>query len=116
MQQAVERLSGTIGRVASLPTIRTRAWPDAREVPAPPPGAHVLIDPPYDGTTGYGGGLPRADVLALGSRLASNGAKVWICEHDPLGPGAVDISALRWGMGQRKSVRTSEWLTPWGAP
>lgn len=103
------------GRVDALPTIRTRAWSDAREVPTPPPGAHVLIDPPYDGTTGYGGGLPRADVLALGSRLASDGAKVWICEHDPLGPGAVDISALRWGTVRGKSLRTSEWVTPWGA-
>ena len=107
--------ASTARGVANLPTIRTRAWPDAREVPTPPTGAHVLIDPPYDGTTGYGGGLPRTDVLALGSRLASGGAKVWICEHDPLGPGAVDISALRWGTVRGKSVRTSEWLTPWGA-
>ena len=107
--------SVTARSVAALPTIPTRAWSDAREIPTPPAGSYVLIDPPYDGTTGYGGGLPRADVLALAGRMASEGAKVWICEHDPLGPGAVDISALRWGTVRGKSVRTSEWLTPWGA-
>jgi len=106
---------GLVRRVAALPTIPTRAWPDAREIPTPPAGSYVLIDPPYDGTTGYGGGLPRADVIALADRMASEGAKVWICEHDPLGPGAVDISALRWGTVRGKSRRTSEWLTPWGA-
>jgi len=108
------RLTGPAGPTARLPTVPTRAWPDAREIPTPPAGGYVLIDPPYDGTTGYGGGLPRADVLALADRMASNGAKVWICEHDPLGPGAVDISALRWGTVRGKSRRTSEWLTPWG--
>jgi hypothetical protein len=111
--ESVDRWGGIPARVAALPTIRTRAWPDAREVPTPPPGAHVLLDPPYVGTTGYGGGLPRADVLALGSRLASGGAKLWICEHDPLGLGAVDISARRHGTVRLKSRRTSEWLTPW---
>lgn len=107
--------AGIPRRVAALPAIPTQAWPDAREIPTPPAGSYVLIDPPYDGTTGYGGGLPRADVLALADRMASEGAKVWICEHDPLGPGAVDISALRWGTVRGKSRRTSEWLTPWGA-
>jgi hypothetical protein len=108
------RLTTTAAPTAKLPTIPTQAWPDAREIPTPPAGSYVLIDPPYDGTTGYGGGLPRADVLALADRMASDGAKVWICEHDPLGPGAVDISALRWGTVRGKSRRTSEWLTPWG--
>ena len=89
-----------------------RVWRDARAIP-PAPGV-VLLDPPYDGTAGYGfGDLPRSEVLALADRWTAAGATVAICEHDPI-PGwhAVDlIAAGARSLGSRMTRRTSEWLS-----
>lgn len=55
----------------------------ATELP-PYPGAVVYLDPPYQGTTGYGHTLSRADVLALAERWRSAGAVVAVSEAEPL--------------------------------
>lgn len=68
----------------------------------------VVVDPPYEGCTAYEHDLPRTDVLALADRLREQGARVAVCEAEPLPlPGwhALDLSYLaRRGAGR-------EWLT-----
>lgn len=49
------------------------------------PGAVVLIDPPYQGTTcAYGHSLPRSEVLSIATRWRAAGCIVAICEAEPL--------------------------------
>ena len=47
-------------------------------------GDVVFFDPPYAGRTGYGIGLPRADVLSIATLCAATGATVIVCEAEPL--------------------------------
>jgi hypothetical protein len=56
---------------------------DVRTV-EPIPGAVVLVDPPYAGTTGYGTDLSRPDVLAVAERWRAAGCTVAVCEQEPL--------------------------------
>lgn len=56
---------------------------DVRDV-APIAGAAVLFDPPYQGAPRYAEVLPRADVLAVASRWQAAGARVVVCEGEPL--------------------------------
>lgn len=46
--------------------------------------AYVYLDPPYQGATGYGWDMPRAEVLALARRWADAGAVVAVSEAEPL--------------------------------
>lgn len=48
------------------------------------PGAVVVFDPPYAGTTGYGCDLPRAAVLEVAERWRAAGCLVAVCEQEPL--------------------------------
>lgn len=81
----------------------------------PIPGAVVYIDPPYQGTTGYGHDLTRAEVLETVYRWASAGCTVAVSEAEPLlGGHAVALGARASGaLGPRK--KRPEWLTVYGA-
>lgn len=48
------------------------------------PGDRVLIDPPYQGTTGYGITFEREAVITLALALEAAGAKVGVCEAQGL--------------------------------
>jgi len=79
----------------------------------PIPGALVYIDPPYEGTTGYGHAFPRADVLAVAEKWCQAGCVVAVSEacplplhgwyHHPL--------AKSKGFGRTWSKQQHEWLT-----
>lgn len=56
---------------------------DVRNVD-PVPGASVLFDPPYNNRTRYAALCPRADVLAVAVRWQTAGARVVVCESEPL--------------------------------
>jgi hypothetical protein len=61
--------------------------PDARTIapgPCLPAGTWAFIDPPYQGTTGYGHDLPRAEVVALARRWAEAGAGVMVTEAEAI--------------------------------
>jgi hypothetical protein len=61
--------------------------PDARTIdpgPCLPAGTWVFIDPPYQGTTGYGHDLPRSEVVALARRWAEAGAGVMVTEAEAI--------------------------------
>jgi hypothetical protein len=99
----------------------TPGWPpvtvcsDAREVDPGqlPEGTVAYMDPPYQGTTGYGHDLDRDAVVALARRWADAGAVVCISEAEPieaLGWHHVEITGCR--KGQRRTFGgTHEWLT-----
>ena len=81
---------------------------------APIPGAVCFVDPPYQGTTGYGTELPRADVLDLARRWDAAGATVCISEAEPLpleGWHHVEITGCRVGQKRTFSRQQAEWLT-----
>lgn len=82
----------------------------------PVPGAHVYIDPPYQGTTGYNGhDLTRAEVCAIAERWAAAGCTVVVSEAEPVDlPGwrHVRLTDPQPLMGRERQ----EWLTCWGEP
>jgi hypothetical protein len=49
-----------------------------------PEDAAVLFDPPYVGATGYGWRCPREDVVAIARAWADAGARIAVCEAEPL--------------------------------
>jgi hypothetical protein len=109
----------------NLPTLPATIHPDARTLdPAPdlPAGTWTLIDPPYQGTTGYGHDLPRADVVALARRWAAAGALVMVCEQEPIpelladGWGYRDIAHARKGQARTFSRQSREVVTMNRAP
>lgn len=77
-------------RIRSIRSARER-WPgelqvihgDVRSL-EPIPGAAVLFDPPYEGRTGYGWTLPRADVVQVATNWSLVGARIAVCEAEPL--------------------------------
>jgi len=78
-----EAMSGRWG----LPTLPADIAPDARTIdpgPCLPVGTWVFIDPPYQGTTGYGHDLPRSEVVALARRWAEAGAGVMVTEAEAI--------------------------------
>jgi len=91
---------------------------DAREL-APIPGAHVYIDPDYEGTTGYGFTLPRLELLTLAERWRAAGAEVVAVSE------AAPLPLAGWhhhrlppapGRGRTWSAQQAEWLTMSRAP
>lgn len=79
---------------------------------------HVLIDPPYQGTSGYQAKLARSEVIDLARSWAASGAIVGVCEHEPIeelvaeGWIPMEIGAQPVAFGPRTAcVRKSEWLT-----
>ena len=105
-------------------------WPpvtvcaDAREVDPGtlPEGTVAYMDPPYQGTTGYGNDLPRAEVVELARRWADAGATVCISEAEALpelmadGWHSVEITGCRKGPKRTFSKQQREWLTLNRAP
>ena len=82
------------------------------------PGALVVIDPPYDGTEGYGPyELSRRAVLQLARAWAWSGSRVVLCEAVPLckvlGPGwySTRIDSKQSGRGRNNYGATQEWVT-----
>jgi hypothetical protein len=105
-------------------------WPpvtvcaDAREVEPGelPEGTVAYMDPPYQGTTGYGNDLPRAEVVELARRWADAGAGVCISEAEALpelmadGWHSVEITGCRKGQKRTFSKQQREFLTLNRAP
>jgi len=97
-------------KVDALPWLpATMLHQDVATVPADLVGPDdvVLLDPDYQGTSGYSQTLPRAFVLDVAQRFAATGALVMVCEAEPLaaldGWHAVDLTAF--GRSQ------PEWVT-----
>lgn len=79
--------AGLARRAEGLPTLPADIAPDARAInpgPCLPAGTWVFIDPPYQGTTGYGHDLPRSEVVALARRWAEAGAGVMVTEAEAI--------------------------------
>ena len=106
-------------RLASLPTLPATLTDDARTVDPPqlPDGSWVYIDPPYQGTTGYGHALGRAEVVALARRWREAGAHVAVSEAEPIsdlvddGWSVVDLTRERVGQKRTFSKQQREVLT-----
>jgi hypothetical protein len=77
----------------------------------------AILDPPYRGATSYAADCPRETVLAMALDLRSRGARVAVCEAEPLAlPGwhYLDLTGMRsaGGPGSWSARRAkSEWLT-----
>jgi hypothetical protein len=75
------------------------------------------MDPPYQGTTGYGHDLDRDAVVALALRWAEAGATVCVSEAEPLpeltalGWHQVEITGTRKGQKRTFSRQQREFLT-----
>jgi site-specific DNA-adenine methylase len=72
----------------------------------------LYVDPPYEGTTGYGGGKTAISFPAFAARNPR--ADVWVSEARAIGPHAKMLSAGRamGGMsGKRKRPPHEEWLS-----
>jgi len=80
----------------------------------PVPGALVLIDPPYKGTTcQYGHEFPRAEVLLVARRWHDAGCRVVLCEQEPLplhGWHSRQLGRAASG-GRTFSAQQQEWIT-----
>ena len=105
--------------VAALPTFPPLAcWQGRAEDMALPDdlkGWVMLVDPPYQGTSGYPhGDCDRATVLRLVREWSERGAVVAVCEAEPLDlPGwdVVQIDHARVGAKRTFSRQQSEYLT-----
>jgi hypothetical protein len=111
-----QTLPGVGGRVDALPTLPASLTTDARQVdPAPLPGRIVVyLDPPYQGTTGYGHDLNRDEVVTLAMRWVDAGADVYISEAERIQiPGwhHVDITGCRRGQKRTFSKQQREWVS-----
>lgn len=125
-----------LSRVSEMLNASRPQWPsvtitdDARSLDPPllPPGSVVLMDPPYQDTTGYAHNLPRDEVLTLARRWDDAGATVILCEAAPLGaevydgisdadPGPLEgwhsyeITGTRKGQKRTFSKQQREWIT-----
>lgn len=109
-----ERLPDVVAALRALPDLsRVRVHRGTAQSLQPIPGALCYIDPPYEGTSGYGLAFPRAEVLATALRWREAGALVVVSEAEPLPmPGwhhhKLDKAA---GFGRTWSKQQSEWLT-----
>lgn len=104
------------------------SWPpvtvtdDGRKLFKVPEGAIVYIDPPYQGTTGYGADLGRDEVVTLARSWARRGAVVCISEAEPIpelvedGWHNVEITRCRKGQKRTFSRQQREFLTLNRAP
>lgn len=98
-------------------------WPPTRVITCdlryaqiePEFGDVVVVDPPYKGTTGYHGlDLTRAEVAHLARVAAARGARVGICEGEPVraltdsGWWSSQVAGGSWRKAKSEKV---EWLT-----
>ena len=107
-------------RVGELPLLPGEVpVEDARTVDPPtlPEGTVAYMDPPYQGTTGYGADLPREEVVAIARKWAEAGAWVVISEAEPIpelvadGWSQVEITWTRKGQRRTFSRQQREFLT-----
>jgi 16S rRNA G966 N2-methylase RsmD len=106
----------TIRHLEQLPEVPASLATDARQLhPAPLPGRIVVyLDPPYQGTTGYGHDLNRDEVVTLAMRWVDAGADVYISEAERIQiPGwhHVDITGCRRGQKRTFSKQQKEWVS-----
>lgn len=73
-----------------------------------PERAAVLFDPPYVGATGYGWRCPREDVVAIARAWADAGARIAVCEAEPLPIDGFEHSDLS------IEGKKPEWVTHFG--
>lgn len=85
--------------------------------PRLPAGAVVMIDPPYVGTTPYAHDLPRGEVVRIARAWREAGARVAVCEAEPIGELVeegwcfIDIADQRRGQKRTFSKQQREVLT-----
>ena len=119
-----ERFAGNPAVSVTLPTldalpiipgiVTDRADFDPPRLPA---GTVVIIDPPYVNTTPYGHDLPRAEVVRVARAWREAGARVGVCEQEPIadlvgdGWAFVDIADLRVGQKRTFSKQQREVVT-----
>jgi hypothetical protein len=104
-----------------VPTLPATIADDARKMDPPKlaPGVVVYIDPPYQGTTGYGKGreFPRSEWIPVVRRWRDAGALVVVSEAEPIpelvadGWHTVRIDGERRGQKRTFSKQQAEWLT-----
>lgn len=73
-------------------------------------GSIVYIDPPYHGTTGYGSGLDRVDLMRLIDTVASVVRIVAVSEAEPLPGAAYHIRLVSRRRGMAGNIG-AEWLS-----
>lgn len=115
------RLPDLVERLEALPDLSSLTVITSSALEVDPqlwggPGVIVLIDPPYAGTEGYGPfEMSRADVIRLALAWAATGARVVVCEAEPIlelvtaGWEKVELTAYLKGRGRTNGCR--EWLT-----
>lgn len=100
-------------RLAATSASGIRVWRDARAIPVKAEGRTiVLLDPPYDGTTGYSADLPRDEVRALALRWYEAGAEVVITEREPVVPGWRSVRLDREGGQTPRTLWERATLSP----
>lgn len=103
----LERVAALVPRALGLRALRasveTTPWDTAW-------GGLVYLDPPYAGTTTYGGGF---DILAF---ARSCPFPTWVSEGRALTPGAVGLAMGRrkGGISGDRTEAHDEWLSPFG--
>ncbi len=76
-----------------------------------------MIDPPYVGTTGYAHDLPRGEVVRIARAWRDAGARVAVCEAEPIqelveeGWAFIDYADQRVGQKRTFSKQQREVLT-----
>lgn len=85
--------------------------------PKLPAGTVVLMDPPYRNTTPYAHDLPRGEVVRIARAWRDAGARVAVCEAEPIGElveegwAFIDIADQRVGQKRTFSKQQREVLT-----
>lgn len=103
-----------VRNLRALPDLsRVRVHRGTAQSLSPIPGALCYIDPPYEGTTGYGCAFPRAEVLATAQRWREAGCLVVVSEAEPLPLPGWHHCKLGGpvGFGRTWSRAKDEWLT-----
>lgn len=106
-------LADDIAALACIDWRRVQVMPhDALEVD-PIRRARVYIDPPYEGTTGYGWNLTRPEVIGLAERWRAAACEVTVSEAEPLPIAGWHHHELGKPVGNRRtwSKQKREWLT-----
>lgn len=108
------RVPALADKIAALPDLSRVQVHHGCATDLPPlPDAIAYLDPPYQGTTGYGFDLPRADVLALAERWRLHGATVCVSEAETLPLDGWHATRLPkpHGVVRSWSAQKDEWLT-----
>lgn len=107
--RGLQRPSTIARRLRRIDRMRWDCWTVVRDFVQrvrPIPGATVLLDPPYVGCPRYPVLFPRAEVLATARAWHEAGARVAVCEAEPLR----ELVAEGW-TARRLPGKKPEWLT-----